>query len=360
MKSLLLMTTTLWKNFFRNRQAIFFTLIFPLVFLLIFGFMYAEQATGPRDILVAVFIEDPSEGREILSNILEFTPGLSLNYLEVKGEVEKTVADRGAHFGITLEDSDLTFYFNPLLIQQNPQLEQMARGIKSGFEREKAGVQEVIKVEREAISTGTGEVSPLEYIFPGAIAIAVVSSGLFAITGFYLTFLETGVLRRMAATPLKKEVFFLSLILTRVVVAILGAFLILVAGRVLFRLSFEINWVLFLPYLVVGTLLMMALGVVITLVFRKRENANQFSGFLVTLMIFFSGIYIPLELLPGYLQTIGRFLPLTHVAQGLRGTMGIEPLVISEFWVSFLGMLGISIGLLLLVSWRSKWGEKTA
>jgi len=219
----------------------------------------------------------------------------------------------------------------------------------------------VIVVEKSALTLpGQQGFSPLEYILLGTIAIAVVSSGLFAITGFYLTFLEKGVLRRMAATPLRKGDFFLGLIFTRVVVAVFGAVLIIVVGRLLFNFTLNFSWVFFIPYVMVSTLLMMALGVLITLVFKNRENANQFAGFLVTVMIFFSGIYLPVEFLPDYLQRISNFLPLTHVATGLRGTMGIEPLVFSEYSLNIVGMLVISIALLIFAAWRSKWGEKRA
>jgi len=360
MQSLVVMTITLWKNFFRDRQSIFFSLIFPLVFLLIFGFMYADQTMGPRNPVLAVFEDGGTDQQAVLQRVLENAPGLNFDFFDEAGIVEERVVSGQASFGLIADSGELNFLFNPTRIQDNAHLESLAGGIRSSFEREQAGVQEVIVVKTEGISGPGGATSPLEFIIPGTIAIAVVASGLFAITGFYLSFLERGVLRRMLATPLRKEVFFLGLILTRIIVAIIGAVLILIASRLLFGISLEIHWAFFLPYLMVATLLMMALGVLITLVFKKRENANQFSSFLVSVMIFFSGIYLPLEFLPDYLQTISRFLPLTYVAQGLRGTMGIEPFAPGDFWISFLTMLIIALFFISLAARGSRWGEQGA
>ncbi len=361
MRSLFWMTKTLGKNLFRDRQTLFSNLAIPLVFLLIFGFISAGQTTGPREPVLGVYVSEGFADGGIINEVLQNAPGLSFSYYQEKDDLERVVINREASFGLILEGNDLTFLFNPVLIQQNSHFEELARGIKASFERDKAGVSQVIMVERSALTIpGQLELSPLDYILPGTIAIAVVSSGLFAITRGYLTFLEKGVLRRMAATPLRKEAFFLGLIFTRIVVAVLGAGLVLGAGRILFDFSLNINWPFFIPFLIVSTLLMMAVGVVITLIFKKRENASQFASFLVAVMIFFSGIYVPLEFLPNYLQQISRFLPLTHIAMGLRGTLGIEPLVISEFFVNLIGMLLISVILLIIVAWRSNWGEKRA
>ncbi len=358
MKSLFWMTKTLGKNFFRDRQSLFSSLAVPLVFLLIFGFMYAEQTTGPREPVLGVYADESFTDLDIINEVFQNNRGLRFAYYEEKGDIERSVVNRETSFGLVLEQTELTFLFNPILIQQNAHFEEMARGIKASFERAKAGVSDVIVIERSTLTLpGQEGFSPLEYILPGTIAIAVVSSGLFAITGVYLTFLEKGVLRRMAATPLRKEIFFLGLIFTRLVVAVFGAGLIILVGRIIFNFTPTINLTFFIPYVMVSTLLMMALGVLITLVFKKRENANQFAGFLVTVMIFFSGIYLPVEFLPDYLQQISRFLPLTHVASGLRGTMGIEPLVFSEYFLNIAGMLIISTFLLIFVAWRSKWGE---
>ncbi len=116
-----------------------FSLVFPLVFLLIFGFMYSDQTTGPRDPVLAVFAGESFVDVEIINEVLHNTRELNFSYYPEKEGIERVVVNREASFGLILEQNELTFLFNPVLIQQNANFEEMARGIKASFEREKGG-----------------------------------------------------------------------------------------------------------------------------------------------------------------------------------------------------------------------------
>lgn len=159
----------------------------------------------------------------------------------------------------------------------------------------------------------------------------------------------------MAAAPINKNAFVLALITSRIPASILSMFLILFAGRIIFGVSFDISWLLFIPYIFIGTVIMMGFGALITLFFKKADSAFQAASILLTIMIFFSGIYFPIEFLPSYFQTLSRFLPLSYLAQGLQQIMGVSQLKPFSLALETGGLLIISVLLIILAAEKSQW-----
>ncbi len=165
------------------------------------------------------------------------------------------------------------------------------------------------------------------------------------------------VLKRLVATSMRKVDFLAALMTTRIAASILSALLALAAGLLVFQVDLTINWFLFLPYLVVSTVIMMGLGALITAIAKTAESAVQISSILMTIMIFFSGIYFPVEFLPSYFQTASAFLPLSYVARGFRYILGIETMAQGRFMLETFILLVASLALTWLVTLHGRWTE---
>jgi len=63
-------------------------------------------------------------------------------------------------------------------------------------------------------------------------------------------------------------------------------------------------------------------------------------------MLFLSGIYFPIEFMPGFLRAISRALPLTYMAEAMRFATGVTDMSILRFWAIALSLVGIAIVLL--------------
>lgn len=352
MGAFFMLTRTLFLNYIRDRQDIFFTLFFPIMFLLIFGFMYGGEGQM-QNIEVAVYVQEGSPGGDRLEEVLQETENITIGKVESLEAVEARIRDQEVPMGLSWDGETMTLYQNPLLIQNNPYLSELARGIATAFEAQYAGLQTHVAVAHEEV--GQEGVSGLEFMFPGIIAIGIASSGLFIVTMGFVHFRERGVLKRLLSTPMRKTHFLGGLIVTRIVASLLGASLVLLAGRLFFNLSFSVSWPLFLPYVAVATLAMMAFGVLITLVARKGETAGQISVILLTIMIFFSGIYLPVEFLPRYFQNLSMYLPLSYVARGLRHVMEVELLSWNQFFLETAVMFLLSLLLLGVLAQKTPW-----
>ncbi len=346
------LTKALVLSFFRDLQSLFFSLVMPLMFLVIFGFMYADMGDNARITQAAVYV---NASETVFWQALEGIPGFKVLEVETQAQVEDMVRLQQVPVGLTWDGTELVLYTNPVNIQDNTYYNQLAQGVKTSLDQERMGVVEFVSLKRNAVGGDGG--FGLPFIFPGIIALGVVSSGLFAITSSFMHYKDKKVLKRLVATPMSRLGFLAALMTTRGLVSIISALLVLAAGILVFGIQLDVDWLLFIPYLLLSTLMMMGFGALITLISKTAENATQIASILMTAMLFFSGIYFPVEFLPSYFQRASTFLPLTYVARGLRSIMGIEALNHGRlFWETAL-LVSVSLVLIWLTTLYSDWSE---
>src|SRR6185437_9972207 len=71
------LASAMFRGFRRDRAALFFTLLFPLVFLIIFGGLFGNQGASPQKVLeigsVPLIDQLPAADRAQLDKVLEIT-----------------------------------------------------------------------------------------------------------------------------------------------------------------------------------------------------------------------------------------------------------------------------------------------
>lgn len=342
MQSYWAITKGLMQALLRDRQSLFFAMILPLVFLFIFGPMYSGQEE--RSIAVAVFAQGTDVDREMLTEALGKMPGLTVDFQDSLHEVTQNVAAQKADFGLGWDGSVLEVFLNPARIQDNSTFQQLSQGIRSDLDQARLGLQEFITVNVVDLAKEGQSVGQLAYMFPGIIAVGVMSSGLFLISSSFLHMKERAVLKRLTATPMGRVEFLGGLITTRLVLSVLSALLTLLVGRLFLGVSLPIHWVWFLVYLPLSTLIMAGAGALIAMIGKTSRSASQIASLLMTLMMFVSGVYFPVELLPTYFRAAGRVLPATYISRGFRFIMGVETMSRSAFLMetALLTLLGLA------------------
>lgn len=352
------MTKTLFASFFRDWQTLFFSLVLPLIFLIIFGFLYQTEGEEGR-ITNAVVYEEAQTENDLFWEVLDSTPGLRYQVVDSAEDVSESLRTNTSDMGLIWDGQVLKLFTNPVRIQDNHYFEQLARSIKGSIDQQLAGIIPLLETHSQTIDADLEDETPsgLLFMLPGIIALGAASSGLFAISASFMHYKDKKVLKRLMATSMRKMNFMAGLMTTRVAASILSALLTLFVGQMLFDVHLTIDWVLFLPYVIVSTVIMMGVGCIIILVVKTSENAMQVSSILITIMIFFSGIYFPVEFLPPYLQNASTFLPLTYMARGFRFIMGVEQLSHSRLFIETLVLLILSLALTWVVTIRSQWTD---
>jgi len=131
---------------------------------------------------------------------------------------------------------------------------------------------------------------------------------------------EIGWLRRISTTPVSPTMLLAAQVTVNLILTAI-AFVILIAGSAVFGVNepFEIPG--FVISILLVTIAMMSLGVLIAAVASSQGIAAGIAQGLLYPLLFFAGIYIPPQFLPGYLQTISSFTPVGAAVKALGESM---------------------------------------
>jgi ABC-2 type transport system permease protein len=131
---------------------------------------------------------------------------------------------------------------------------------------------------------------------------------------------QKGVIRTLSTTPITHSDWVLSNILYQVILAVISATAILLVSYAVFNVSLRIDgW---LPtFIVLEVFAFAGIGMILTRVAKEAESAMAAANAIMYPMMFLSGSFFPLEMMPGFLQKIARILPLYYGNEGLRAAM---------------------------------------
>ncbi len=146
--------------------------------------------------------------------------------------------------------------------------------------------------------------------------------------------------------------FMLGVILGRLLIGLITAYFIYFLSEAIFNIKFETDLILFSINILIAGISMSGLGAIIVLLFKETTTAANVASILFTVMIFFSGVYFPLTIIPKHIRIFSYIFPLTYVAQNMRYVMGVEYINYPFLIYSNLIMLGAGLLLLMIISKR--------
>jgi len=325
-RSLLISETRI---FARDVVALFFTFLFPLIFILIFGFILGDvDRPIARLGLFEVSLEEDAALRDVLSS-----SGLDLvSRYASADELASGILDREVDFGLTWDGASLAFSYDPSRVQENYAFQQIARGITDALNLRAQGLSSVIRVEKEHVGT-EASTRWFNKMVPGIIAFSILSSGLFAISGHLTGMKQRRTLDRLLVTPMPPVALLAAIAAVRLVIVYISTLITLLLSSVVFDLSYSIDWVAYTLLVACATIGMMGLGTVIALVVRRPSSAGNVANVIAMVMMFLSGIYFPIEFMPRFLRAVSLALPLRHLADGMRYATGVSDMSQLRFWL---------------------------
>lgn len=150
---------------------------------------------------------------------------------------------------------------------------------------------------------------------------------------------DSSFLSRMFVSPLKSYNYILGYIIPLLIIAFIQALLLYIIGFTM-GLSFTINIIASIPFLLLIALLFIGLGLLMGSIL-KDQQVGPISSILVQIVAFMSGMWFDLELVGGAFKTIGYILPFAHavdliklVLHGNYSQIGVPMLVICIYVIS--------------------------
>ena len=314
-------------GFVRDRSALFFSIVFPLMFLVLFGGLFADQSTGKVDMIVVgdVGLIDavPQGADSSFDATFEVTRTDDLD--EAIDEVRKGDAD------VAIEQQGDT------LIAHYTQTDPARAGITAGALQALVdgtnlavtGQPPTYALEIESVEDDS--LSAIQYYTPGLLGWAVAMSAAFGAAATLQGWRQTKLLRRLQLAPVATRTVVGARVSVTLAVAMGQMAIFLGVGAAFFDLSLTGAWWMAVPLLVVGTLCFMSIGLLAGALTKTQEGAVNASNFMVLPMAFLSGSFFQLEGAPGWLQAISSVLPLKHLNEGM-----LDVLVRGEPWTAAL------------------------
>jgi ABC-2 type transport system permease protein len=182
----------------------------------------------------------------------------------------------------------------------------------------------------------------IEAAIPSLTAVIITMAGLMSNTMTMATYREKGILRRLRTTPVSPLVVLGAQVIVTFAVTCLGMLLLIAAGKLVFHVRFEGNALSLLGGFVLSSLSFFGIGFILAGSMPTVRTAWVVAMVLLYPMLFLSGAFFAVELLPAAVQKVSAFMPLTYVVDLLRG------LWIGEPWGKHLLDVGVLAGMLLL------------
>ena len=132
---------------------------------------------------------------------------------------------------------------------------------------------------------------------------------------------ESGVLKRVRATPLPPWTYLLAVLASTFLTFVVEAALLIVLGRVLFSVAFPTRPLSLLAALVIGAAGFAALGLGLTALVRTAEGSSAVVNVFYLPMAIISGTFFSPQRYPGFLKAIADVLPLTYFTKLTRDVM---------------------------------------
>lgn len=306
-----------WRLYARDRGAMFWTFLFPL--LMLFGFGVIFRSGGPPALtLVRVAPGQETERDRAFLRALEEAhlkvvtlPAKEAEERWAKGETTAQLESAGNGYRLRL---------NSYLIAQGQVAALAASQAFLTAQARMNGSPEPERIPVVVESPGHARSdSYAAFLVPGLIGLNLLSMGLFAVGMVTVAYREKGKFRRLAVTPLPKWVFLLAQILQRVTVVILQTALLLVAARLAFHIVNQGSYLLFSVLVVLGTATFLAMGFALSSFASTVETYGAISNLVFFPMMILSGVYFRLDGAPVWMQRAVSILPLSPYLRVLRG-----------------------------------------
>lgn len=308
----------------RSPSAIIFSFVFPLIFILVFGFI------GGGGITIRVALLNPADTNNVLiKNGLMKNPSIRVITDLTEEEARRDVA-KGRIAAIIKLDSTLTPAGTQYILRTTtssasidkfPILRsQLSEIIRRGDENVYPNRPTVARLEAAPDIPGR-KYKTIDFILPGQLGFSLLSAGVFGVAFMFFSLRNTLVLKRFFATPISRTYIVLGEGLSRVIFSMITAIVIILFGNLLFGYTLINGVQTFLEMLVlsfIGLMVFMGFGFIVSGLAKSDSSIPPFANLITLPQFLLAGTFFSIDAFPSWLQPISKVLPLTHLNTAMR------------------------------------------
>jgi ABC-2 type transport system permease protein len=318
-KATLALSKASFRSIMRSPSAVVFTLAFPLIFILVFGFLGGGGTKVSLGVAAGSDLHNPVMGAlqqiPVVHLITDESPEELNNSLE-KGNIDGIISIRQntggqpayiAQVKYTSASLDKGNILRSLL--NNLMYTLNTRDVKPT----------IAQLEETTVHGRTYRM--IDFILPGQLGFSLLSTGVFGTAFVFFSLRQTLVIKRFFATPVKRSSIVIGEGIARIGFALLGALFIILIGRFFFHFTLIHGAITVLNMLVLATLgviVFMGFGFVVSGLAKSESTIPPISNIITLPQFLLSGTFFSIENFPSWLQPISKSLPLTYLNNGMR------------------------------------------
>ncbi len=330
----------------KNPGSIFFSLVFPLVFVWIFG---SFGNGGSSKFKVA--IGKGSDTTNQLYGIIAAFPLLDLvHYTDTTAErIDLEKGRLAAVLGINASlDENKQLKYNVKVTSTNASVQEVAQLIpilENIAARLNPHPSNMVSIEKNIYSVR--EYKQIDFVLPGQIGFSILFSTLFGIAFTFYNLREQLVLKRFYASPVNKLNILLGIGFSRLFFQLLNVIVLIVVGKFFLGFTLSHGVLTFLEMIFMSILMLfvlMGVGLIFSSIVKSDSTIPLLINLFALPQMLLSGTFFSISVFPSWMQALCKLLPLTHFNLAMR-KISFEGLGLIDCWqnLGVIGLWGVAI-----------------
>jgi ABC-2 type transport system permease protein len=326
LKTFIALIKASFKQLLRDKTSLFFTFAFPVVFMVIFGLIWSGDNNFKAS--VGVVNEDNSPTSQAITHAFQKISSLTVETGDQadliarlkKGELRAVVIVPAAMEAdiANANPVEIQVYYDPSNTTTTQVVLPMVNQVVEGIGQQVSRHPSVFQLHAQSIQSR--QMRSIDYLVPGIIAMSIMSTGLFCALPL-IQQREKKILKRWGATPIHRSSIIYSQVAFRLVLSMLQTALLVFIAHAIFNVQMVGNWAVLFGVVALGALVLISIGYLVASFVKTQEGAMPIIQLVQFPMMFLSGIFFPVEMLPGFMKPVVATMPLTYLGDSLRQVM---------------------------------------
>lgn len=317
------------KMMVRSRQSLFWSLAFPLMFTIIFGFFFGGNGSSVGS---AALVNNSQSAlaqsfSQTLSKAGVLTVRTDLTEAQARDAMQKSqigavvIVPPGFGDASPQAPKVITIVEDPANIQVNSVLVGFINQFLTQTDYQINHIQPTFSINEE--KTNSKPLSYFDFVLMGLIGLALMNASVQGVAIVMSNYREDKILKRITTTPLASWKFIAAEVMSRLVLNVVQITFILLVGFYAFGAHIYGSLLLIYLFGLLGGLLFQSIGFTIASIAKNTDAANGMSVAVTIPMMFLAGVFFPTDSLPKWLFSIVQYLPLAPLLRMMR-QIGLE------------------------------------
>jgi ABC-2 type transport system permease protein len=331
LKAMLAISKASFSSMIKNPSAVVFSIAFPLIFIIAFGFIKGNSIR--LDVGIAPECDTTSVIFDTFRNLPNVDIEKNKSMDEMQDRLHKGRLD--AILKISFSEKDNTLVVEVITSKASREKGVFVKSIltnlvdkqnlfymkEAGFDKTIAENKTIHPAELREAEVQGREYKMIDFILPGQLGFSILSAGVFGTAFIFFSLRQTLVLKRFFATPIKRTYIILGEALSRLVFQLIGSLIIIILGKYIFGFTLINGFTTLIEMLLLsamGLIVFMGFGFVISGIAKSESVIPPLANVFTLPQFLLSGTFFPIDAFPGWLQVISKILPLTYLNDALR------------------------------------------